>query len=112
VAKVAFEHLAVYHVVTHSPKRTDAYTSPTTYTNVSVYPDKPEFRVFVKGAHGACLLTGGILTLLTGHWNIATFLFPFNDFDSAPGRVGYSVMLDRANKLAESAPGAFFKIHN
>jgi hypothetical protein len=53
--------------------------------------------------------TGSVLALLTGHWDIKPLFLPFHNLDPASGSIGYAVMKNRADELAEPAASAFFR---
>jgi hypothetical protein len=111
IAEIAFDHFVVGSDKMHCPERADRYAGAASDTFVIIYFYAGCFFIPRYGLGRARGGAGSILALLAGHGNINTFRLPFDDPNPAAGGIGHVIVLDRTDKLAQSASRTLFIIY-
>jgi hypothetical protein len=111
VAEVALEDPFIDDVVVHGPEGADGDTGAAADADIVIDRHPAHAVIFRDGLHRTDIQAGGILALLTGHGDIKALGLPLDNFYAASCRVGTAVMLNCADELAGSAPGAFLIIY-
>lgn len=111
VAEVALEDHLINDIIVHGPEGADGDTGAATDADIVIDRHPSQLIIFGDGLHRTDIQAGGILALLTGHGDIKALGLPFDNFYAASCGIGTAVMLNCADKLAGSAPGAFLIIY-
>jgi hypothetical protein len=108
VTEIALKIFSVNDTEVHCAEGADRHTGAAADANIVIDHHPAEFVIPGNGLHGANRHTGGILTLLAGHGDIESFCLPFHNLYAGSGRVGDSIMENRADDLTKSASGTLF----